>query len=407
MAIKFNYKAKNAKGEEVAGVILAPKKKAVEERLRQMKLSVIEIEESMGGLDKYLSKLPLMGDPPVTAQDLVLFSRQLSTLVSAGVPIVQSLGILEEQAENITFRNIVWEVKEDIEAGLSISDALKKHPDAFPDIYCAMIRAGELGGILDTILERLSGFLESAEELKATVKSSMMYPMIMIIVCGTVTVFLIMFVIPTFQKIFEGFDAQLPFLTQMLVNLSEIMRDYWFLVLGIPYGMFELWTRAYAHPKGRRFIDTQALKAPVFGLLLKKVAVAKFTRTLGTLIKSGVPIMSALDTVAATAGNVIIEEKIMEAREVVREGGTLATPLKKSGIFPPMVTQMIGVGEETGCLDQMLEKIADFYDTEVNAAVKGLTSMIEPCVICVMGVVIGTIVIAMFMPMFEMGSMVE
>ncbi len=398
----FRFRVKTAEGKEEEGEMTAPKKRAVEERLRAQDSVVLEVQESAANpLAALCARIPGMGPPAVQPKDLVLFSRQLSTLVSAGVPIVQSLAILEEQAENPTFRDIVWEVKEDIESGLSISDALKKHPAAFPEIYCAMIRAGELGGILDTILERLSGFLESAEELKAKVKSSMMYPAIMLLVCAVVTVFLIMFVIPTFQKIFAGFNAELPFLTQMLVNLSDIMRTYWFVVLGVPWGAAAVFKKAYASPKGRLIIDAYTLRAPIFGLLLKKVAVAKFTRTLGTLIKSGVPIMSALETVAATAGNVVIENSILNARETVREGGTLAEPLKKSKIFPPMVTQMIGVGEKTGCLDQMLEKIADFYDSEVDASVKGLTSMIEPCVICVMGVVIGTIVIAMFLPMFS------
>lgn len=404
---KFTYKAKDSKGEVKEGSMTAPKEKAVKERLAQQKLTPVEISESAPNpLAPVLAQIGL-GAAEVGAKDLVLFSRQLSTLVSAGVPIVQSLSILEEQAENPTFRDVIWEVREDIEAGLSISDALKKHPNAFPEIYCAMIRAGELGGILDTILERLSGFLESAEALKAKVKSAMMYPAIVLCICGVVTVFLIMFVIPTFQKIFEGFNAELPFLTQMLIDLSDAMRNYWYVVLGLPVATYKGVIKFYSTDKGRTFVDGHSLKAPVFGVILKKVAVAKFTRTLGTLIKSGVPIMQGLETVAATAGNVVLERHILSARETVREGGQLAPPLKQSGVFPPMVTQMIGVGEETGCLDQMLEKIADFYDQEVDAAVKGLTSMIEPVVIVIMGIVIGTIVVAMFMPMFEMGSMVE
>lgn len=406
MAI-FNYKAKEANGDVKEGVLTAPKLKAAQERLRQQKLTVVELTEGTANpLAPILSKIGF-GPPAVSSKDLVLFSRQLSTLVSAGVPIVQSLSILEEQAENPTFRDVIWEIKEDIEAGLSISDALKKHPAAFPEIYCAMIRAGELGGILDTILERLSGFLESAEALKAKVKSAMMYPAIVLCICGVVTVFLIMFVIPTFQKIFEGFNAELPFLTQMLVDLSDFMREYWYVVIGSPIACYKGIVYMYSTPKGQIFMDEQSLKAPVFGIILKKVAVAKFTRTLGTLIKSGVPIMQGLETVAATAGNKIIEKGVLDARESVREGGALATPLKTGGIFPPMVTQMIGVGEETGCLDQMLSKIADFYDQEVDTAVKGLTSMIEPLVIVVMGIIIGTIVVAMFMPMFELGGMVE
>lgn len=404
----FTYKARQANGDVAEGRIDAPKEGMAIDRLKQQQLTVIEIKvNEPNPLEELLKKIPGMGPPPVSAKDLVLFSRQLSTLVSAGVPIVQSLSILEDQAENPTFRDVVATVREDIEAGLSISDALKKHPDAFPEIYCAMIKAGELGGILDTILERLSGFLESSEALKAKVKSAMMYPAIVLTICGVVTLFLMTFVIPTFATIFEGFGKELPAPTQMLINISEFLRSQWYIVIGSPVAAFYGFKYAYKNPAGRKFIDRKILAAPIFGILLKKVAVAKFTRTLGTLIKSGVPIMQGLETVAATAGNVIIEEAVLAARESIREGGRLADPLKKSGIFPPMVTQMIGVGEETGALDQMLSKIADFYDQEVDTAVNGLTSLIEPLVICVMGVVIGTIVVAMFLPMFDIGGMVE
>ncbi len=404
----FTYKAKQANGEVVEGRIDAPRESMAMDRLKAQQLTVTEIKlNEPNPLEELMKKIPGMGPPAVTPKDLVLFSRQLSTLVSAGVPIVQSLSILEDQAENPTFRDVVATVREDIEAGLSISDALKKHPDAVPEIYCAMIKAGELGGILDTILERLSGFLESTEALKAKVKSAMMYPAIVLTICGCVTLFLMMFVIPTFGEIFMSFGKELPGPTQMLIDISDFLINFWYLVVGAPFAAFYGFKYAYKQKAGRKFIDRKILAAPIFGILLKKVAVAKFTRTLGTLIKSGVPIMQGLETVAATAGNVIIEEAVLAARESIREGGRLADPLKKSGIFPPMVTQMIGVGEETGALDQMLSKIADFYDQEVDSAVSGLTSMIEPLVICVMGVVIGTIVIGMFMPMFDMGSMVE
>jgi len=400
----FAYKAKEANGSVKEGSIDAGKESEAVSKLRQQRLTVLEIKESGvgGGLME-----KIMGKPAVTSKDLVLFSRQLSTLVSAGVPIVQSLSILEDQQENPTFKSVLGDVRGDIEAGLSISDALKKRPEAFPEIYTAMIRAGELGGILDTILERLSGFLESAEALRAKVKSAMMYPGIVLTICGVVTIFLLTFVIPTFKAIFESFGKELPMPTQVLINISDFLRSKWYMIPAIPGGGYYAFKKYYATPAGRKWVDGKTLQLPVFGILLKKVAVAKFTRTLGTLIKSGVPIMQALETVGATAGNVVIEEAVLSARESIREGGRLADPLKKCGLFPAMVTQMIGVGEETGALDQMLSKIADFYDQEVDAAVKGLTSMIEPIVIVVMGVVIGSIVIAMFMPMFEMGSMVE
>jgi type IV pilus assembly protein PilC len=400
----FTYKVKGADGAVKSGTIEAPQQRAAVEKLRGQKLTVIEISESAGGLVATIKAKLGMGKS-VDSKDLVIFSRQLSTLVSAGVPIVQGLTILEEQMESPYLQSVVGDVRADIEAGLSISDGLKKHPEVFPDIYTAMIRAGELGGILDVILERLSGFLESAEALKGKVKGAMMYPGVLLSVCMGVTVFLLVFVIPTFKTIFESFGRELPYPTQLLINLSGGMIRFWYMLFIIPAAGWKGLSYYYKTPSGRRVIDRKMLSVPVFGILLKKVAVAKFTRTLGTLIKSGVPIMQALETVAATAGNVVIEDAVLATRESIREGGRLADPLKKSGLFPPMVTQMISVGEETGSLDVMLMKIADFYDTEVDTAVKGLTSMMEPIVVVVMGVIVGAIVIAMFLPMFEMGSM--
>lgn len=404
--MQFAYKAKDSGGNVTTGVIDAAKEGEAIQKLKQQKFTVLELAPKGQSFFGMVSE-KLLGKPEVGPRDLVLFSRQLSTLVSAGVPIVQSLTILEDQQENPTFKTILGEVRTDIEAGLSISDALKKHPDAFPEIYTAMIKAGELGGILDTILERLSGFLESAEALRAKVKGALMYPAIVLSICAAVTVFLLTFVIPTFGAIFESFGKELPLPTRMLLDLSKVMKSFWYVIVFAPIAAYKGFNKYYKTPAGTRQVDALVLKAPVFGILLKKVAVAKFTRTLGTLIKSGVPIMQGLETVGATAGNKIIEEAVLGARESIREGGRLADPLKKSGIFPNMVTQMIGVGEETGALDQMLAKIADFYDQEVDTAVKGLTSMIEPIVIVVMGVVIGTIVVAMFLPMFSMGSMIE
>ena len=402
----FTYKAKTSAGLVMQGNIDADEQKGAVEKLRSQKLVVLEIaEKSYGPLDKIKALIAASQKGHVTSKDLVLFSRQLSTLVGAGVPIVQSLGILETQAENPAFKEVLGNVKSDIEAGLSISDALKKHPDAFPDLYTSMIRAGELGGILDTILERLTVYMESSEQLKAKVKSAMMYPAIVLSICAVVTCFLMVFVIPTFKNIFSSFGAELPLPTQILINISDAMKHYWYLLLAAPYAAYQGFVAFYKTPKGHKFVDGYTLKAPIFGIILKKVAVARFTRTLGTLIKSGVPIMQALETVAQTAGNVVIAEAVLLTRESIREGGHLSDPLKKSGIFPNMVTSMISVGEETGALDIMLSKIADFYDQEVDTAVKGLTSLIEPIVIVVMGVVIGTIVVAMFMPMFGLGEL--
>ncbi|MBI3289030.1 MAG: type II secretion system F family protein [Elusimicrobia bacterium] len=402
----FTYKAKSAAGLVMVGTIDAEEQRAAVEKLRAQKLVVLEIvEKTDSPLTKIKAALGIGSKKgKVTSKDLVLFSRQLSTLVSAGVPIVQSLGILESQAENPAFKEVLAVVKSDIESGLSISDALRKH-DAFPELYTSMVKAGELGGILDTILERLTAYLESSEALKAKVKSAMMYPAIVLSICAIVTVFLMIFVIPTFKNIFAGFGAELPLPTQILIDISDAMKARWYLIVAFPFVAYKGFNKFYATPAGHKWVDTKSLKAPIFGPILKKVAVARFTRTLGTLIKSGVPIMQALETVAATAGNVIIAEAVMTTRESIREGGHLSDPLKKSGIFPNMVTSMISVGEETGALDIMLSKIADFYDQEVDTEVKGLTSLIEPIVIVVMGIIIGTIVIAMFMPMFGLGEL--
>ncbi|HOW27213.1 MAG TPA: type II secretion system F family protein [Elusimicrobiota bacterium] len=401
---EFKYKARSAGGAATDGVIEAVDQKSAVDRLRSQKLIVMEINEISPGLEEFLKKInPLK--PTVSSKDIVLFSRQLSTLVSAGVPLVQGLTILGEQVESPVFKTVVKKVREDIESGLSIADALKKHPDAFSELYVSMIKAGEVGGILDTILERLSAYLEAAAELKSKVKGAMMYPLVVTSIAGAVTIFLLVGVIPTFQEIFSGFGAELPLPTRVIIGVSEALQNYWYLFVGIPVAIFFAIKKWIKTESGEKIFDTYTLKLPLFGPMLRKVAVAKFTRTLGTLVKSGVPILQALETVAKTSGNKVVEQALMDARESIREGERVADPLRKSGVFPAMVIQMISVGEETGNLDTMLTKIADFYDQEVDVAVKGLTSMIEPLVMVGMGIVIGGIVIAMFMPMFAMGEL--
>jgi len=375
----------------------AADQKAAIARLREQRLTVVEIRQKA-------KKSPFF-KPKVDTKDVVVFSRQLSTLVSAGIPIVQGLNILEAQAENPAFKTVVSGLRTDIESGLSIADAMRKHPQAFTELYVSMIKAGEVGGILDTILERLSGFLEASEALKAKVKSALMYPTVVGGVAFLITVFLIVFIIPVFKDIFSGFGAELPFPTRMIILLSDTIRGNIVYILAAVGGGVWGVKKYIKTEKGQEKLDDISLKLPVFGILLKKVAIAKFTRTLGTLIKSGVPILQGLETVAKTSGNKIIERAIYKSRDSIKEGGRISDPLKKADIFPPMVIQMISVGEETGGLDNMLNKIADFYDQEVDTAVKGLTSMIEPLIMVVMGVVIGAIVIAMFMPMFSMGEL--
>ena len=396
----FAYKARAANGTIVSGVIDAPEEKAAFERLKAQKLNPLEVgRKKVGGLLGFLksSKIP--------TKEIAIFSRQLATLNGSGVPIVQGLSILESQMQSKAFREVIGAVRADIESGLSISEGLKKHPNAFSKLYISMIKAGETGGLLNEILERLSMYLEKAEALKAKIKSAMMYPVVILVVCSSITIFLLVWVIPRFKVIFASFGQNLPALTQMVLDASDWLRSKWYVLIALSFAAVWGFKRFYATEQGRRWVDERMLKIPMFGVLLKKSAVAQFTRTLGTLLSAGVSHMQALETVAETAGNVVISRTILDARDSIREGGKLSDPLKKSGVFPPMVTSMITVGEETGGLDKMLAKVADFYDLEVDEAVKGLSSMIEPIVIVIMGVIVGFIVIAMYMPIFNMGEL--
>jgi len=392
-------------GKVIEGTIEAPVQKSAAEKLRSQRFMVMTLNEVKSGEGLFARLNPFKKG--VNSKDLVIFSRQLATLVSAGVPIVQGLNILTDQIESPVFKQIIQAIRTDIESGIAIADAMRKHPKAFSELYVSMIKAGETGGVLDAILERLSAYLESAEELKGKVKGAMVYPLVVSGVAGLVTLFLLVFVIPTFKNVFASFGGALPMPTQILLAISDFLRHYFILILIVPFGAFIGIKKWYKTETGVEFVDGWLIRLPVFGDLLKKVAVAKFTRTLGTLIKSGVPILQAMDTIAKTSGNKVVEKAILRTRESIREGEKIADPLKASGIFPAMVTQMISVGEETGNLEVMLTKIADFYDQEVDTAVKALTSLIEPVIICVMGLVIGSIVICMFLPIFQMSSLVD
>jgi type IV pilus assembly protein PilC len=404
---QFKYTARNSAGKTVEGTIEAPMQRAALEKLRSQRVNVVSVSEVKSGASvNILEKIPFL-QPGVKSKDLVIFSRQLATLVSAGVPIVQGLNILIEQIQSPTFQKIINAVRGDIESGIAIADALKKHPAAFSELYVSMIRAGETGGVLDTILERLSSYLEAAEELRGKVKGAMVYPIVISGVAAAVTIFLLVAVIPTFKTVFASFGGELPVPTRILLAVSDFLRTNVAYLITIPIALFFGIKQWHKTEKGRTVIDGLVIKLPVFGELLKKVACAKFTRTLGTLIKSGVPILQAMDTVAKTSGNKVVELAIMKARESIREGEKIADPLRQSGIFPPMVIQMISVGEETGNLETMLNKIADFYDQEVDTSVKAMTSLIEPLIICVMGLVIGAIVICMFLPIFQMSSLID
>lgn len=343
----------------------------------------------------------------VEVGEVAIFSRQFSTMINAGLPVLQCLQIIADQQTNAGFKKVINGIKEDIGSGGNLSDSMAKYPRVFDELYTNMIRSGELGGVLDTILERLSIYMEKAEALKRKIKSAMMYPVIVVSVAVLVIVFLMVRVIPTFQEVFKSFGKELPPLTQAVVGLSEFLQHFWWMI-GVLIFLIYTGLKMFSKTKQGAFtLDKFLLKMPVFGDLAKKAAVAKFSRTLGTLLKSGVPILEALETVAKTSGNKVIEEVINGARASIREGQGMTEPLKKDGIFPPMMLQMVAVGEETGKIDEMLMRAADFYEEEVDTAVEGLSSILEPIIIVFLGISIGTIVVAMFMPMFSIGEAVQ
>jgi len=402
----FNYKVRSPQGNVLTGTMEAREQRMVVDRLRHQRFIVLEIGEIKKSASRdFLDSINFL-KKRVKQKDLVLFSRQLSTLIGAGVPIVQGLTILVEQIENPAFKKVITSVREDIESGTSITEALSRHPTVFSELYVNMVKSGELGGILDVILERLSAYQESAAALRGKIRSAMIYPAVIALVAGGVTTFLMIVVVPAFVKIFEQVGAQLPLPTQILLAVSNFLKHYIiFLIIGLIAFVVGL-RQYYKTEAGSMYIDRLLLRLPLFGVLLRKVAVAKFTRTFGTLVKSGVPILQALETVAKTSGNRVIEKAVLAAKEAIREGERISEPLKASGAFPPMVTQMILVGEETGNLDAMLSKIAEFYEQEVDAAISGLTSLIEPVVVVFMGIIIGAIAVSMYMPMFQLGALV-
>ena len=399
----FKYKVRNNLGKITDGTLEVESEAAATAALRQKRLEVISIAP-LNGMEKLWAALNKKGGK-VTTKDVVIFSRQFSTMINAGLPILQGLSIVAEQAENPDFRVVMGRIRDDISNGIPLSDAMNKHPKAFNTLYVNMVKAGEQGGILDIIFERLSEYMEKAEGVSRKVKSAMMYPMVVMSVAILVVVFLMVKVVPTFGEVFASFGAKLPFPTLLVISLSNFLSSWKaFLLLGVVIVFFVLLSLYRKTATGAYNWDKFVLKLPVFGVLAQKAAVAKFARTFGTLIKSGVPIMDALETVGKTSGNLVVERALQRARDSVREGKTLTQPLKESTVFPPMVTQMINVGEETGALDTMLGKIADFYEEEVDSAVEGLTSIIEPILIVFLGVTLGFIVVAMFMPMFELGN---
>lgn len=342
----------------------------------------------------------------VKTKDIVVFTRQFATMINAGLPLVQCLDILSSQQEKQAFKRILAMIKQDVESGSTFADALKKFPSVFDDLYVNLVAAGEIGGVLDTILNRLAQYMEKAEALKGKIKGAMTYPIIVLCVAFGVVAVLMIFVIPTFQDMFTQFGGTLPAPTQFVVSMSNAFRNYWYLMAGAIVALIVGYQYAKKQPKMRYRMDAFALKIPVFGSLIRKVAVAKFSRTLSTMISSGVPIMDGLEITSRTSGNMLIESGIKAVRTAISEGKTMAEPLAATGLFPNMVVQMVSVGEATGALDNMLSKIADFYDVEVDTAVEALTAALEPMLMVFLGAIIGGVVIAMYLPIFRMGGVI-
>jgi type IV pilus assembly protein PilC len=394
----FEYTARNPQtGQIQKGQLDVPSKDDVTSYLRKNRMMLVSLREAPKPIKLSFS----FGKPSVKTRDIVIFTRQFATMINAGLPLVQSLDILSKQTENATLKDVTRSVVFDVEAGNTLADAFRKHPNAFTELYVNMIAAGEHGGILDTILLRLATFMEKNDALVRKVKGAMVYPVVIMSVAAIAITVLLIFVIPTFSKMFASVNMELPLPTRIVIGMSGFLTSYWWLLLAVGFGIWFMLKRYYATTAGQKTIDGLMLKAPVLGDVVRKSAVSRFTRTLGTLISSGVSILDGLEITAKTSGNAIVEDAIMAVRKAVEEGKTLSGPLAETKVFPPMVVQMINVGEQTGALDQMLSKIADFYEEEVDTAVAGLMKLLEPLMIVVLGGIIGTIVTAMYLPMYS------
>ena len=401
-ALIWQWQARNKAGELKKGEMEAADADAVQSRLRSLGLSPEKVKRKPLEIN-----LRIPGVGGVTGKDLLVFTRQFATMIDAGLPLVQCLDILGSQMDKPGFKKVIFAIKSKVESGSTFADALKEHPRVFDELYVQLCAAGEVGGILDTILNRLAVYREKAEKLKRKVKGAMVYPIIVIIVAIGVTALLLIKVTPVFAKMFSDFGQSLPAPTQFVVDASEWLQKYILHLLGGIVALVVAAVAFYRNKKGRRFIDRTVLKVPVIGTVIRKVAVARFTRTLGTMISSGVPILDALDVTAKTAGNRTIEQGIYYVRSKISEGKNIAGPLLETKVFPPMVVQMIGVGEATGAMDAMLNKIADFYDDEVDTAVAGLTAMIEPLLMVFLGAVVGGFLIAMYLPIFSIAGAIK
>jgi type IV pilus assembly protein PilC len=398
----FEYTARNAaSGQIMKGTLDVPSRDDVLKHIKQQKMIVVNVREQ----PKQISFS--FGKKPIRTRDIVIFTRQFATMINSGLPLVQSLDILARQTENPSLAEVTKQVVFDVESGHTLADAFSKHPKAFTELYVNMVAAGEAGGILDTILLRLATFLEKSDALIRKVKGAMVYPGVIMAVAGIAVAVLLIFVIPTFQKMFASVGMELPLPTRIVIAMSDFLINYWWALIAIIAGAIYAIRAYYKTPNGRKQIDQMLLNAPVLGDLLRKSAVSRFTRTLGTLISSGVSILDGLEITAKTAGNRVIHDAVMESRNSIAGGETIAGPLEKSKVFPPMVISMIAVGEQTGGLDEMLSKIADFYDEEVDVAVSALLSLMEPMMIVFLGVIVGGMVVAMYLPIFDMMNAVQ
>jgi type IV pilus assembly protein PilC len=396
----YQWIGKNRTNKVQKGEMEAQSEEAVRASLLRQKITPSRIKLKPKDLFENVRFL----QPKVKERDVILFARQFSTMIDAGLPIIQCLDILYSQQNNSTFKKMLKQVKESVEGGATLAEALKKFPKQFDNLFVNMIAAGETGGILDAILRRLAAYMEKAARLKSKVKGAMTYPLVTLAIAVIVLAVILIFVIPVFEEMFADFGSELPAPTQLVVAMSDLVKSKILYLIGALVLFVIAFKKYYATEKGRAAVDAMLLKLPVFGLLLRKVAVAKFTRTMGTMLGSGVAILEALDIVAKTAGNRTIEKAIYNVRSGIAEGRTMADPLNESGVFPPMVCQMIAVGESTGALDAMLEKIAEFYDQEVDQAVDNMTALIEPVMLVFLGVTIGGLVVAMYLPIFKMAG---
>mgnify|MGYP001118583585 CR=1 FL=1 len=400
----FNYSVRDKAGKIVSGKLDGDSRDAVSAKLRQMGYIILELDQQSGLAS--LGNITL--GTGVKPKDITIFARQFSTMIDAGLSLTKCLSILGDQTESDGLRDVIGKVGKDVESGQSLSDSMSRHPKIFPPIFINMVRAGETGGVLDEVLNRVADHFENEAELKAKIKSAMTYPVAMLGLVLVILVAMMVFVVPTFEQMFADMGGVLPLPTQILVSLSNFVAGIggiitFFVAIAL-YMLFKWWVGTVS---GRLIWDGIKLKMPIFGALTSKFALARFTRTFGTLVQAGVPILSALDIVADTAGNEVVAQAVKRARSAIKEGETIAKPLSESSVFPSMLVQMISVGEETGALDAMLNKVADFYDTEVSTAVDGLTSLIEPLMMASLGVIVGGMVIALYMPMFNVISLVE